>query len=74
METLLIVLVVLLIVLVAFVAYILLRGQRRSADDEDATKPLMLLQNQLENLARTIDAKLGESHKERHGLLRHSPY
>jgi len=71
MTNLLIGLIIVLIALVAFVAYTLARGQKKSGSEDDATKPLMLLQNQLENMARTIDAKLGESSKEMHDAVRH---
>ncbi len=70
MTNLLIVLIVVLIALVTFVAYTLVRGQKEKGTD-DPTKPFMLLQNQLENMARTIDAKLGESNKEMHDAVRH---
>ncbi|MEK7139739.1 MAG: DNA recombination protein RmuC [Patescibacteria group bacterium] len=70
MTNVLIVLIIVLIALVAFVAYTLVRGQKKNGTDEDTAKPFMLLQNQLENLGRTLDAKLGESRKEMHDAVR----
>ncbi len=57
LETLL--LVILLILVVGFTAlFWLLRRQARSKDEQPA---LMLLQNQMNEITRTLDAKLGES-------------
>jgi len=57
------ILLVALIALVLFAVVLLLRAQKPKKDDSTA-QPLVLLQNQLEHLARTIDTKLGESRRE----------
>lgn len=57
------ILLVALIVLVGFAVALLLRAQKQKKEDGTA-QPLVLLQNQLEHLARTIDTKLGESRRE----------
>lgn len=60
METLLIVLGVLILLGIAFLAYLLLRPQA----PKDEGSGMLLIQERLSELARTVDAKLGSSQKE----------
>jgi DNA recombination protein RmuC len=53
------IIIVLLIANLALVAYLLLRPQKV----KDDSRGMMLLQNQIENLTRSMDVKLGEGNK-----------
>lgn len=60
MEEILIGLVVILVLSNAFVVYRLLKPQLEKKEDD---KSLLLLQQQLQDLARTVDTRLGETNK-----------
>lgn len=55
-------LVALIVALALFAGYLLFRLSRRGADAA-GSQPLILLQNQVGELARTVDARLGDSNK-----------
>ncbi len=57
------------VVIGAFIVWIILRGQSQKPSVE--TDSLLLIQNQLATLARTMDDKLGESNKEMQAAVRH---
>ena len=54
----------------AVFVYMKIRSQKEGEEREDGDKVFLLLQNQIENLARTLDAKLGESQKEMQSAVR----
>jgi len=47
-----------------------LRSRSPKEEGEDENKAMLLLQNQIENLSRSLDAKIGESHKEMQSAVR----
>lgn len=65
METLLIILIILLLVAVFAMAYFLfiLFNKLNSKDGKEDDKSFLLLQNQLNDLSRNLDSKIGESSK-----------
>jgi len=54
----------------AVFVYMKIHSQKEGEEEEDGDKVFLLLQNQIENLARTLDAKLGESQKEMQSAVR----
>lgn len=58
------------LILGGVIAWIILRGQQKQAPAVE-TDSLLLIQNQLNTLARTMDEKLGESNKEMQEAVRH---
>lgn len=66
MQTLLIILVAILMLMVAGLFWLLFRGHRR----EDNKDGLVLLQNQFNDLLRTLDSKLTESRKDMQEAVR----
>ncbi len=54
----------------AVFVYMKIRSQKESEGEEGGDKVFLLLQNQIENLARTLDTKLGESQKEMQSAVR----
>lgn len=71
MTTALSIAILILIVALGAVGFLLFRTMQKRGDDEKPDQTFLLLQNQIENIARTIDAKLGESSKEMHEAVRH---
>lgn len=65
--TLLIIVVAILLIAVLVMGYMLFR---RLNKPEDTNQSFVLLQNQLDNLSRSIDEKLGESRKEMHDSVK----
>ncbi|MBU1557747.1 DNA recombination protein RmuC [Patescibacteria group bacterium] len=63
MEIFLTVLVVLLIVAIGIMAYFLFILVNKKGDENNEDKSFLLLQNQLNELTRTIDSRIGESSK-----------
>lgn len=66
METLLTVLIIILIAIVTTMAYFLfslLKNQKNNSDKTEKDGSFLLLQNQLSELSRTLDTKIGESSK-----------
>ncbi len=63
--------ILILIVVLGAVGFLLFRATQRGREDKKPDQTFLLLQNQIENIARTIDAKLGESNKEMHEAVRH---
>ncbi len=59
-----------LIAVVAVLSFIVIRAKAKNKDVKDGDKGLLLLQNQLENLSRTIDDKLGKSQTEMQSAVR----
>jgi len=71
MEIILYIIIVLLVLAISlglFIAIRLLGG--RSGNDKEEDKSLVLLQNQLDNLTRTLEGKLGSSQKEMQETVR----
>ena len=67
MQTILIVLIVFLVLLSGALFWLLFRGHRK----ENGQDGMVLLQNQFNDLIRTIDSKLGESRKEMSEAVKH---
>ncbi len=63
------ILIIIIVVLIGVVIWLVLRGQGDKPAVE--TDSLILIQNQLSTLARTMDEKLGESNKEMQEAVRH---
>lgn len=70
METFLFTVIIVLLVAIAGGVFYALRGQGGSGKPGEPDKALVLLQNQIEHLARAIDSKLGESQKEMQSAVR----
>lgn len=60
MEMILIILVILLLVINGLVVFVLLRPKQKK---EEKSEGMVLIQQQLQELARTLDARLGETNK-----------
>jgi len=59
------------IIVGAFFVWVIMRiASSPKAEEKDAQQGLILLQNQIENLTKTIDSKLGESNKEMQTAVR----
>jgi DNA recombination protein RmuC len=71
METLIIILLVLLLLSVAFATWFFLRKFPKQDAPNNSTDALQLLMQQMNELTRSVDQKLGDSHKNMHESIRH---
>jgi len=71
METILYIIIILLVLAISLGLFIAFRFLReKSSNNKEEGKSLVLLQNQLENLTRTLEGKLGNSQKEMQETVR----
>lgn len=63
MDGILILLIILVVVLIVISVYILLSINKKKSESVGDDKAFLLIQNQLQELSKVMDTKLGESHK-----------